>query len=334
MFYCVNKNSVRPTTIGRCRVFYDLYRVVVLSCKYKLCLTLKPYVSVFSLFYRGEGNFSVTVRSKPTASGTPCSRTGGRFPGSDVAARKRLLLTTFPLQYEDIRQAVATRAPVDRLVSMSHDIRQLKEFAMDILYAGQQACKTTARVSIDRAQTEYLTAYLAAQARLKGAMQYHHLLCVMPDTVPVDYTVAPRLQMIAADQQVNIQEVRQEEQASGSASEPEGEDEVQEHAVGGVSAVGGGDTVGRRYSRWCRGAVPRTRGAFSRPPTEEQPGPFRVNFDRCWCCGITPAHSIDNCREFKILLVNERATKARQNSQYFRSLASKHWMMKCPRKAL
>ena len=230
--------------------------------------------------------------------------------------------------YEEIRQAVASRAPAERLVSMSHDIRQLKEFAMDVLYAGKQVCRATTKMPIDRAQADYLTTYMAAQTRLQGALQDHRLLCVMPDTVVVDYTVAPRLQL-TTDDQVKIREMQPEDDADVAASGLPEQAVSAGNRTGASASTSGHDEASSTSRDASGGARPRAQ----QPVTSDGDHlATSAPAGRCWCCGIKPAHQIDRCREFTGLLVNDRATKARQNSQCFRCLAGKHRMLKCPNK--
>lgn len=230
--------------------------------------------------------------------------------------------------YEEIEQAIVRGAPKERLVSLSHDIRQLKEFACDVLAAGQRVCQPTTRISIDKAQSEFLTVYLNVQARLQGAMQNHHLLCVMPDTVRVDYSAAPLLQL---RDQLEIRELQSGEEFEGSsfgagiragAAEGRavrtGEDGATARGVDHQSESGSGDAEDGTKQR-----------RFNKAAAESWGGPMKVS-DRCWCCGVTPGHPIDSCKDFLRLSIDERAVKARQNSQCFRCLAGKHRMLKCP----
>ena len=200
---------------------------------------------------------------------------------------------------------------------------------MEVLYAGQQLCRTTTKMSIDRGQADYLTTYMAAQNRLQGALQDHQLLCIMPDTVEVDYTIAPRLQLTAADQ-VEIREMWPGDDADASASGRPAEAVSAGNRAEGSSSISGHDDASSSGRDVSGGARPRVQ----QPVTSDgdRSASLATPAARCWCCGITPAHPIDHCKDFTGLLVNDHATKARQNSQCFRCLAGKHRMLKCPNK--
>ena len=217
--------------------------------------------------------------------------------------------------YANIRHAIATRAPVATRIAFSHDIRQLKEFALDILFDAQQVVPHANLVSLDRAQAAYLHEYLDVQRQLQVSLQGSELLAVMPDGVPIDFQTVVRLPLAEAQPEPAIEEVRAgPAQAAAILDDADAPGPVLEAAA----------------------AVKADPQAEQQPAVREPAGRRerrqQAVAERCWCCGVRPRHSIDDCPDFVRLLVNERADKARQNSQCFRCLNGQHRMRSCPLK--
>ena len=217
--------------------------------------------------------------------------------------------------YANIRHAIATRAPVTTWIALSHDIRQLKEFALDILFDAQQVVPHANLVSLDRAQAAYLHEYLDVQRQLQVSLQGSEMLAVMPDGVPIDFQTVVRLPLVEAQPEAAIEEVHADPARATAILEDAG-------APGPALAAAAAVEADLQAEQQPAVREPASRRKRRQPAVAE----------RCWCCGVRPRHSIDDCPDFVKLLVNERADKARQNSQCFRCLSGQHKTRPCPQK--